>query len=54
MVNKVKFVLKFSVQLMQHIQPVNFQVKLRGTYRDKTDAGLDSWQAEIVRIADEI
>lgn len=41
MFNKVNFVLKFSVQLTQCVYPVNLQVKLRGTYRDKADAGLE-------------
>lgn len=42
MLNKVMFVLKFSVLLTQHVHLANLQVKLRGTYRDKADAGLDA------------
>lgn len=38
---KDKLVLNFSVHLRPHVLYV--QVKLRGTYQDKADAGLDGW-----------
>lgn len=43
MLNKGKFALEFFIHLIEYVQLVSFQFKQRGTYKDKADAGSDSW-----------